>query len=113
MSQCLVAPHRFQVHENRTGWQDPLSGLHCRGRQTMAFRRSGVRAAFAASVVFAALAHAQVAPPAPAPIITGMARTLPVVARSGMVAAQETIAANVGANILLAGGNAVDAAVAV
>jgi len=79
----------------------------------MTFWRLAVRAGFAACLAFAAPAYGQVAPPAPAPIITNMARALPVVARNGMVAAQETIAANVGANILLAGGNAVDAAVAV
>ena len=58
-------------------------------------------------------ALAQTAPPTPAPIITNAARFLPVVARSGMVAAQEKHAARVGVEILRQGGNAVDAAVAV
>ncbi len=56
------------------------------------------------------------APPARAeagpPIIAGIARNLPVLARNGMVVAQEKIAARVGLDILKQGGNAVDAAVA-
>ncbi|MFT4095796.1 MAG: gamma-glutamyltransferase [Rhodoblastus sp.] len=46
------------------------------------------------------------------PIIAGIARNLPVLARNGMVVAQEKIAARVGLDILKQGGNAVDAAVA-
>jgi gamma-glutamyltranspeptidase/glutathione hydrolase len=65
-----------------------------------------------ALLAFATLAVAQVAPPAPAPIITNMARFLPVVARNGMVVAQEKRATHVGVEVLQAGGNAVDAAVA-
>ena len=42
-----------------------------------------------------------------------MARALPVVARNGMVVAQEKLATHVGVEILRQGGNAVDAAVAV
>src|SRR5205814_3514893 len=61
----------------------------------------------------AAIAVAQIAPPAPAPIITNTARFLPVVAHNGMVVAQEKRATHVGVAILKAGGNAVDAAVAV
>src|SRR6266853_543672 len=72
--------------------------------------RTGLAAAF---VACAALAVAQIAPPAPAPIITNMARALPVVARNGMVVAQEKLATRVGVDILKQGGNAVDAAVAV
>jgi gamma-glutamyltranspeptidase / glutathione hydrolase len=45
-------------------------------------------------------------------IIEGQARVLPVVAKSGMVVAQEAKAARIGADILKRGGNAVDAAVA-
>jgi gamma-glutamyltranspeptidase/glutathione hydrolase len=46
------------------------------------------------------------------PIIEGQARVLPVLARNGMVVAQEGTAAHVGLDILKRGGNAVDAAVA-
>ena len=61
----------------------------------------------------ATFAFGQTAPPAPAPIITNQARFLPVVAQNGMVAAQEKRATRVGVEILQAGGNAIDAAVAV
>ncbi len=50
--------------------------------------------------------------PAAAALIAADARFHPVVARNGMVAAQDKIAAEVGAEILKKGGNAVDAAVA-
>src|SRR5947209_7424011 len=57
---------------------------------------------------FAAVAHADSAPP----IIEGQARVLPVLARNGMVVAQEGNAARIGVDILKRGGNAIDAAVA-
>jgi gamma-glutamyltranspeptidase / glutathione hydrolase len=57
--------------------------------------------------------RAQTAPPAPAPILANTARFLPVLAKNGMVASQESSATRIGVDILKAGGNAVDAAVAV
>src|SRR3954462_8080370 len=57
--------------------------------------------------------QAQTAPPTQAPILTGTARFLPVLAKNGMVASQEKRATRVGVEILQAGGNAIDAAVAV
>jgi gamma-glutamyltranspeptidase/glutathione hydrolase len=56
----------------------------------------------------ACVARADNAPP----IIEGQARVLPVLARNGMVVAQEGKAARIGVDILERGGNAVDAAVA-
>jgi gamma-glutamyltranspeptidase/glutathione hydrolase len=65
---------------------------------------------FATALLFSALAHAQVAPVSHAPAI---APATPILARNGMVVAQESRAARIGVTILDRGGNAVDAAVAV
>src|SRR5215213_6164376 len=56
---------------------------------------------------------AQTGPHPQAPILTSTARFLPVTAKNGMVASQEKRATRIGVDILKAGGNAVDAAVAV
>jgi gamma-glutamyltranspeptidase/glutathione hydrolase len=64
--------------------------------------------------LFVALGAASVAlADNPPPIIEGQARVLPVLARNGMVVAQEGKATRIGVDILKRGGNAVDAAVAV
>ena len=49
----------------------------------------------------------------PAPVISDFATARPVVARHGMVVSQEAAASRAGLDVLKAGGNAVDAAVAV
>ena len=72
--------------------------------------RRGILAAFVAIVAFSGAATAQeqrrfYMPPAP-----GTVHGVP--AQSGMVVAQEKLAARIGADILRQGGNAVDAAVA-
>lgn len=61
------------------------------------------------ALVLAPVSQAQSAPD---PIVAGYARTQPVVAKNGMVVAQEAIAARIGVEVLKKGGNAVDAAVA-
>ena len=61
------------------------------------------------ALIFAPVSQAQ---NAAEPIVAGFARTQPVVAKNGMVVAQEAVAARIGIDILKRGGNAVDAAVA-
>ena len=61
------------------------------------------------ALIFAPVSQAQTSAE---PIVAGFARTQPVVAKNGMVVAQEAIAARIGIDILKRGGNAVDAAVA-
>jgi gamma-glutamyltranspeptidase/glutathione hydrolase len=69
--------------------------------------------ALLAGIAFPVASFAQRADdPAAAALIDEAARFHPVIARNGMVAAQDKIAAEVGVEILKKGGNAVDAAVA-
>ena len=81
---------------------------------------SKLRALFPVAAVLAAIIAISAQPkaqrandPAADAVIGFESRFQPVVAENGMVAAQEKIAAQVGADILKAGGNAIDAAVAV
>ena len=81
---------------------------------------SKLRALFPVAAVLAAIIAISAQPkaqrandPAADAVIGFELRFQPVVAENGMVAAQERIAAQVGADILKAGGNAIDAAVAV
>src|SRR5688500_4120939 len=79
-----------------------------------AYRRLFLASALALACSFGphqALAQ-RAADPAADALIGVDARFHPVIAEHGMVSAQEGIAAQVGADILRAGGNAVDAAVA-
>ncbi len=91
----------------------------CGHRRDEGKQMSALRIVFA--LIFVALASgqtvAQGAPPGmpgtDQPLLTDAYRIQPVFAAHGMVAAQEHIAARIGADILRQGGNAVDAAVAV
>jgi gamma-glutamyltranspeptidase/glutathione hydrolase len=67
------------------------------------------------SIIFAWLAAGAFAQPQPGiePTLPVIAPVEPVVAKNGMVVAQERRAARIGADILARGGNAIDAAVAV
>lgn len=79
-------------------------------RRTLALAAIALLAAMAAPApIYAQRAN----DPAAAALIGSDSRFHPVTGEHGMVAAQEKIAAQVGADILKAGGNAVDAAVAV
>lgn len=72
------------------------------------------RACFAALAVCASLlAIGPAAARDIAPIVSDQARFQPALARHGMVASQEARATRIGVDVLAAGGNAVDAAVAV
>jgi len=74
-----------------------------------------MRNVFTAAAVFIAAfspAFAQDVVLTPSRPLMDIAPVQPVVARNGMVVAQEALAARIGADILKAGGNAVDAAVA-
>jgi gamma-glutamyltranspeptidase/glutathione hydrolase len=65
-----------------------------------------------AATLLVATASAQSLPRLESPSVTQIPAAVPVVARGGMVVAQEERAARVGAAVLAKGGNAVDAAVA-
>ena len=78
--------------------------------EMMRFAFARLSLALAVALAIAPAARADNAPP---PIIEGQARVLPVLAKNGMVVAQEGKAARIGVDILKRGGNAVDAAVAV
>ncbi|MDB5510312.1 MAG: ggt [Hyphomicrobiales bacterium] len=71
-----------------------------------------MRLIYAAFFVVIAAFDVSLAQPLQDPIVSGDARTLPVVARHGMVVSQEERASRIGVDVLKAGGNAVDAAVA-
>jgi gamma-glutamyltranspeptidase/glutathione hydrolase len=77
-------------------------------------QRSGFRATIVAAFATLAVLGLAAQPRAQdAAIIAGAARIQPALARHGMVSSQEARATRIGVDILAAGGNAVDAAVAV
>src|SRR6516225_1025452 len=88
----------FDAHR-RLAMSDPQETV------TLIFLRSAVFAFFALAPAAAAADQA--------PIISNFATAQPVIARHGMVVAQEAAASRVGRDVLMRGGNAVDAAVAV
>ncbi|MBA5778541.1 gamma-glutamyltransferase [Stappia sp. F7233] len=75
---------------------------------TIAFRRIA-----AAGVVLGSLITSEAALAQAAPILSDLDRFHPVIAENGMVSSQEALASQVGVDILKAGGNAIDAGVAV
>jgi gamma-glutamyltranspeptidase / glutathione hydrolase len=77
----------------------------------IALMRASIRVLLFFACLFAPAAHAGKKPDV-APVIAYDARFQPVFSREGMVVSSEEIASRVGARILAAGGNAVDAAVA-
>ncbi|MAA99529.1 MAG: gamma-glutamyltransferase [Stappia sp.] len=92
-----------------------MTHLHRRARPSgprLASLVVGVALALAASLPGAGALAQEAGGPPPAPILSGSDRFHPVLARNGMVSSQEALASTVGRDILAAGGNAVDAAVA-
>ena len=73
--------------------------------------RTSSRALFAAALLFSGFAFAQSQPQLDS-VLRGIPPAQAVQARNGMVVAQESRAARIGADILKRGGNAIDAAVA-
>jgi gamma-glutamyltranspeptidase/glutathione hydrolase len=84
-----------------------------RGRTVHFLMRCGVAGLLVAIVCLTPAAAQRAGDPAADALIGVEARFHPEIAENGMVAAQERIAAEVGAEILRQGGNAVDAGVAV
>ncbi len=99
-------------HARTPEWISVAAGIEmARGRQLLWWRGAVALAAFGGWLALAAPALAQAA--IDEPIISADARELPALAAHGMVASQEEKASRIGVDVLRAGGNAVDAAVAV